>query len=331
MRVIVTGGAGFIGSAMVWKLNREGVDDILIVDALGTDTKWKNLVPLRFDDVVSPDALMTNIGAFQPDSIIHMGACSATTERDADYLLGNNYRYTRTLAEWCAGRGVRFVYASSAATYGDGEQGFDDDTTQIHTFAPLNMYGYSKQLFDLYARRVGLLNQIVGLKFFNVFGPNEYHKGGMTSVVYNAFHQVRAGEPIKLFKSYRPDYDDGGQVRDFIYVKDIASVMYRLLTDARNVNGLFNLGTGEARSWNHLAHAVFAALDREPRIEYIEMPDALKGQYQYRTDAVMDRLTDALAQTGGAPLSFLPLEDSVRDYVQGYLAPGVRPLHPDKG
>jgi len=316
---------------MVWKLNREGVRDILIVDALGTDTKWKNLVPLQFEDVVSPPALLAHIGAFAPDAIIHMGACSATTERDADYLLENNYRYTKTLAEWCAGRGVRFIYASSGATYGDGEHGFDDDTSQIHRLAPLNMYGYSKQLFDLHARRAGLLNQIVGLKFFNVFGPNEYHKGGMTSVVYNAFHQARNGEAIKLFKSYRPDYENGGQVRDFVYVKDIVNVMYRLLTEARGVNGLFNLGTGRARSWNHLAHAVFAAMDLEPRIEYIEMPDSLRGQYQYRTDAVMDRLIEALALSGGEPLTFLPLEESVRDYVQGYLAPGVRPLHPDAG
>jgi ADP-L-glycero-D-manno-heptose 6-epimerase len=324
MRVIVTGGAGFIGSAFVWRLNREGVDDVLIVDRLGTDMKWKNLVPLRFTDIVAPEVLLGDPGRFAPDAIVHMGACSATTERDADYLLENNYRYTRTLAEWATLHGVRFIYASSAATYGDGEQGFDDDPARIPHLAPINMYGYSKQLFDAYALRTGLLDKMVGLKFFNVFGPNEYHKVGMVSMVYRAFHQAQAEGVVRLFRSYRPEYPDGGQVRDFIYVKDVVDAMYWLLAARPNVNGLFNLGTGTARSWNDLANAVFAALGKPPKIEYIPMPDALVGQYQYFTEAKMDRLRAA-----GCPVEFGSLEGSVSDYVRGYLLPGARPLHPE--
>lgn len=322
MRVVVTGGAGLIGSAFVWKLNREGVRDIFIVDNLGTDARWKNLIPLRFNDIVSPTAFLSDPGALRPDAIVHMGACSATTERDADYLLENNYRYTKTLAEWAAAHNVRFVNASSAATYGDGEQGFDDDPAKVDSLAPINMYGYSKQLFDLYAQRTGLDRKTVSLKFFNVFGPNEYHKAGMVSMVYRAFHQIQEEGQVRLFRSHRLDYTDGGQMRDFIYVKDVCSAMWWLVQNP-HVNGLYNLGTGKARSWNDLAHSVFAALNREPKIEYIPLPDALVGQYQYFTEAKMNRL--ALT---GCPVNFAPLEDSVRDYVQNYLLPGVRVLHP---
>ena len=305
---------------MVWELNRRGVDDVLIVDNLGMDGKWKNLPSLRFSDIVTPESLISDPGAFETDAIIHLGACSATTERDASYLLENNYRYTRTLAEWAARHGIRFIYASSGATYGGGEQGFDDDPARMASLVPLNMYGYSKQLFDLHAQRTGLSSKIVGLKFFNVFGPNEYHKGSMTSVPFNAFHSAQADGVIRLFRSYRPDYADGEQARDFIYVKDVTAVMAWLLENPM-VNGLYNLGTGQARSWNALAKAVFAALGKPESIEYIPMPETLIGQYQYRTEAMMARLAAT-----GCPVAFRSLEDSVRDYVQGYLLPGVRPL-----
>jgi ADP-L-glycero-D-manno-heptose 6-epimerase len=323
-RVIVTGGAGFIGSALVWKLNREGIDDILIVDNLGTSAKWKNLVGLRYADYLHKDAFLRQIQAgilgFVPDAIVHLGACSATTETDADYLMANNTHYTRLLAEWAVARGVRFLYASSAATYGDGEHGFSDDDAITPRLRPLNRYGYSKHLFDLQARRSGLAEKIVGVKFFNVFGPNEYHKGPMTSVVYNAFHQVSAGDPIRLFRSYRDEYADGGQVRDFVYVKDCVDVLYWWLTNPQ-VNGLFNLGTGTARSWNDLARAVFAALGQSPRIAYIDMPVALQGGYQYFTEARMEKLRAA-----GYTAAFTSLEDAVADYVRHYLDRGLVPL-----
>lgn len=316
MKVVVTGGAGFIGSATVWKLNEQGIDDVLIVDELGADEKWKNLVGLNFADYWDKAEFLRRVESdtlgFRPDAIVHMGACSATTERDADYLMRNNYRYTDTLAEWSVRRDVRFLYASSAATYGDGERGFDDEIDIAH-LAPLNMYGYSKQLFDLRAARTGLASHIVGLKFFNVFGPNEYHKADMTSVVFKAFHQITEDGAIRLFQSYRPEYGDGDQQRDFVYVKDCVEVMWWLLQHPE-VNGLFNVGTGQARSWNDLARAIFAAMGREPSIEYIPMPPALQGKYQYFTQATTTKL-----QKVGCPVHFRPLEASVRDYVQGYL------------
>ena len=322
MKVIVTGGAGLIGSAFVWRLNQAGITDILIVDDLGSTEKWRNLVGLRWTEYLHKDAFLGRLDnlPFTPDAIVHMGACSATTERDADYLMENNYRYTRRLAEWCVKYDVRFVYASSAATYGDGAQGFRDDEAALDSLVPLNMYGYSKHLFDLHAHRTGLLRQIVGLKFFNVFGPNEYDKGGMVSVPYTAFHQIQETGRVKLFRSYRPDYGDGEQRRDFIYVKDVVEAMW-WLTQNRDVNGLFNLGTGTARSWNDLARALFVALRREPNIEYIPMPDVLQGKYQYHTQADMTKLRAA-----GYDAPFLTLEESVRDYAVGYLAPGLQRL-----
>jgi ADP-L-glycero-D-manno-heptose 6-epimerase len=317
--VIVTGGAGFIGSAIVWKLNEQGIDDVLIVDELGTDEKWKNLVGLRFADYLHKDEFLKRVEAdavgFDADAVVHMGACSATTERDADYLMRNNFRYTDTLAHWSLRHGSRFVYASSAATYGEGEHGFDD-RDPIDGLKPLNMYGYSKHLFDLKARREGMLDHVAGLKFFNVFGPNEYHKADMTSVVYKAFGQIAGDGVIRLFQSYRPEYGHGDQLRDFVYVKDCVDVIWWLLQNPQ-VNGLFNVGTGQARSWNDLARAIFAALGREPQIEYIPMPEALQGKYQYFTEAKGEKLLQA-----GCDVHFRPLEDSVADYVQGYLQKG---------
>ena len=316
--IVITGGAGFIGSAFVWRLNQEGIDDILIIDSLGTDDKWKNLVNLRFADYIHKDDFLRMICddrvPFDVSAIVHMGACSSTTERDADYLWNNNYLYTKTLAEWSLQRGIRFIYASSAATYGDGTQGFSDDHSKINILKPINMYGYSKQLFDLWALKNHVENKIAGIKFFNVFGPNEYHKADMTSVIFKAFHQIKETGKVRLFKSYLPKYPDGGQLRDFVYVKDCLNVMWWLFNNPA-ANGIFNLGTGKARTWNDLIKAVFAAMGIKTNIEYIEMPESLRNQYQYFTEAQMSKLKKA----AGCPVVFSPLEDSVRDYVVNYL------------
>ena len=315
--IIVTGGAGFIGSAFVWKLNQEGINDIVIVDQLGTDDKWKNLVNLRFEDYIHKDDFQQMINAdkvsFKISAIVHMGACSSTTESDADYLWNNNYLYTKTLAKWSLKHQIRFIYASSAATYGDGTQGFSDDHSKISQLRPINMYGYSKQIFDLWVLRNSLEKKIAGIKFFNVFGPNEYHKGDMTSVIFKAFHQIRETGKVKLFKSYKKEYKDGGQLRDFVYIKDCIDVMWWLFKNP-DVNGIFNLGTGRARTWNDLIKAVFAAMKKKTNIEYIAMPEALRNQYQYFTQAEMKKLKSA-----GCPVKFSSLEDSVQDYVTKHL------------
>jgi ADP-L-glycero-D-manno-heptose 6-epimerase len=315
--IIVTGGAGFIGSAFVWKLNQEGIDDITIVDQLGTDDKWKNLVNRRFVDYIHKDDFLQMICAdkvpFKISAIVHMGACSSTTERDADYLWNNNYLYTKTLAEWALKRGIRFVYASSAATYGDGTQGFSDDHSKINQLRPINMYGYSKQVFDLWVLRNSVEKNSAGIKFFNVFGPNEYHKADMTSVIFKAFQQIRGTGKVKLFKSYKKEYKDGGQLRDFVYVKDCVNAMWWLFKNPK-ANGIFNLGTGNARTWNDLIKAVFSAMKKKTNIEYIEMPQSLRNQYQYFTEAQINKLKKA-----GGPVKFSSLEDSVRDYVVNYL------------
>ena len=315
-RIIVTGGAGFIGSAFIWKLNKERIEDILVVDNLKDNPKWRNLVGLRYSDYLHKDIfikkVLNNELEYQPDAIVHMGACSSTTEPDADYLMENNYRYTRILAEWAVSRGIRFIYASSAATYGDGEKGFSD-TAVLDTLRPINRYGYSKHLFDLYAERNGLLKNIAGIKFFNVFGPNEYHKGDMTSMVFKAFHQIRKSGSVKLFKSYRDAYKDGEQKRDFVYIKDCIDVMWWILNN-NEINGLLNLGTGIARSWNDLVNPIFTAMDIPLNIEYIDMPENLKNSYQYFTQAEMDHVNGL-----GCPISFRSLEDSVSDYVANHL------------
>ncbi len=317
-RLIVTGGAGFIGSATIWQLNRLGYDDIICVDALRSGDKWKNLVGLRITDAIHKDEFLStlrrNSGAYQADTVIHFGACSATTERDADYLLENNTHYTSELCEWSLERHARFIYASSAATYGEAAGGFDDDPARLESLVPLNMYGFSKHLFDLQAARSGLLSQIVGLKFFNVFGPNEYHKGDMMSVVCKAHRQITDTGELTLFQSHRDGIGDGEQQRDFVYVKDATAVIAWLVA-APQVHGLFNLGTGKARSWNALAKAVFAAMQREPNIRYIPMPESIRDRYQYFTQASMSQLNAA-----GCPVKFSSLEDSVHDYVRNYLA-----------
>lgn len=316
-RIVVTGAAGFIGRNTVAALNERGVDELLLVDALGKEDKWRNLVGLRFADLLDPGQFMDSFAQLAPDiqAVIHLGACSSTTERDADFLLINNYRYTRTLSEWCLERGIRFIYASSAATYGDGTQGYSDDDKSTPTLKPLNMYGYSKHMFDLWALRAGLFDRIVGLKYFNVFGPHEDHKGDMRSVVNKACGQILDCKEVSLFKSYRNDIADGEQQRDFIYVKDAVDVTLYFL-DHPDLGGLFNCGTGRARTWKDLAQAVYAALDLQPNIRFIEMPEGLRAKYQYFTEAEMDKLRRA-----GYIRAFTSLEDGVRDYVRNYLVP----------
>jgi ADP-L-glycero-D-manno-heptose 6-epimerase len=320
-RVLVTGGAGFIGSALVWALNRHGCERIMVCDRLGTDEKWRNLTPLRFADYVEADDLLPRLqkGALgQFNLVLHLGACSSTTERDASFLLRNNYEFTRDLAAWSLANKTRFVYASSAATYGDGSAGMEDDEAKLDTLRPLNMYGYSKHLFDLHAQRAGFLNRIIGLKYFNVFGPNEDHKGDMRSVVHKSFGQVRDTGVIRLFKSHRPDYHDGEQKRDFLYVKDAAAMTLHLAANEK-AGGLFNIGSGGARAWLDLARAVFAALKREPKIEFIEMPEGIRDKYQYFTQANLGRLRAA-----GYTAPVTSLEEAVNNYVGNYLTPDKR-------
>ncbi|HEX5283535.1 MAG TPA: ADP-glyceromanno-heptose 6-epimerase [Bryocella sp.] len=321
--IIVTGAAGFIGRNVVAELNARGEHDLILVDELGKDEKWKNLVGLRYEDIVSAEdflGLLEQNAYADARAVIHLGACSATTERDADYLLRNNYQYTRVLCNWAQEQGARFVYASSAATYGDGSQGYDDSDAATPTLRPLNMYGYSKQMFDLWALKHQLFDQgeggnIVGLKYFNVYGPYEDHKGDMRSVVVKSFEQIRCSGEVKLFKSYRPQYKDGEQMRDFIYVKDAVDVtLHFALQDAGTPGGLFNCGTGKARTWLDLARAVFGAMRREAKIEFIEMPKELQGKYQYFTQAKTEKLRAA-----GYTREFTSLEEGVREYVQAYL------------
>ena len=323
-RILVTGGAGFIGSALVWALNQRGRSDIVVTDFLGSDEKWKNLVPLKFADYVDATEfrrhLAQNAAVFGKFScVFHLGACSATTEKNAAYLADNNYGYTKELAAWSLAQGARFIYASSAATYGDGAQGMDDKDEDLARLRPLNMYGYSKHLFDLHAQRVGWLPRIVGVKYFNVFGPNEDHKGDMRSLVNKAYQQILATGRVQLFKSHKPEFKDGEQMRDFLYVKDAVEMTLHFAEQASSAGGLFNLGSGEANTWLTLTRAIFAALGREPKIEFVDMPEVLRGKYQYFTQADVSKL-----RTSGYARPMTALGEAVRDYVQGYLVPGKK-------
>ena len=317
-RVLVTGGAGFIGSALAWGLNRRGCSRIVIADRLGTTAKWQNLRGLRFEDYLEAGDLLQRLeheelGEF--DLVLHMGACSATTERDASYLARNNYEFSKQLSQWALRHGVAFVYASSAATYGDGAAGMDDDPAAIERLRPLNMYGYSKLLFDRWARDQGLLSRLAGLRFFNVFGPNEGHKGEMRSLVHKAYAQVRDEGVVRLFRSHHPDFRDGEQRRDFVYVKDVVDMTLHVA--AHGATGLFNVGTGGAHTWLDLVRPIFSALDVPERIEFIDMPDTLRGTYQYHTQADVSRLRAA-----GYTRPPTPLAAAVADYVTTYLVPG---------
>lgn len=316
--ILVTGGAGLIGSALVWYLNTLGLEDILVADRLDASEKWKHLVPLRFTDYVDADDFLDHVTNYREhygkfSTVFHLGACSSTTETDADMLMRNNYEYTKALAHWAIDEGARFVYASSAATYGALEDGLSDGA-DLHSLRPLNMYAYSKHLFDLYAQRTGMAGKIVGLKYFNVFGPNEDHKGDMRSIVYKAYHQIKATGSVRLFKSYRPEFRDGEQCRDFLYVKDaVAMTVHAAESD---VNGILNVGSGEANTWLDLVRPIFAAMNVPERIEFIEMPETLQCKYQYRTKADMQKM---MASGYNRPLT--PLADAVSDYVTNYLIP----------
>uniref|UniRef100_A0A7V3E8Q4 ADP-L-glycero-D-manno-heptose-6-epimerase n=1 Tax=Ignavibacterium album TaxID=591197 RepID=A0A7V3E8Q4_9BACT len=315
--IIVTGGAGFIGSAIVWRLNSLGNDNIIIVDELGTTEKWKNLVGLKFQEFIHKDdfisAVVEDTIEFPVEAIIHMGANSSTTEKNADHLFSNNYLYTQELAKYCLSKNIRFIYASSAATYGDGSLGFDDDESKLETLRPLNMYGYSKQLFDLWAKRNKVLDKIVGIKYFNVYGPNEYHKGDMRSVVHKAFEQVRDTGKVRLFKSLNPNYKDGEQMRDFVYVKDAVDMTLHFL-EHRDKNGIYNVGSGKARTWIDLVTALFKAVGKPVNIEFIDLPENLKEKYQYFTEANLAKIKSA-----GYNKPITSLEDGVNDYVKNYL------------
>jgi ADP-L-glycero-D-manno-heptose 6-epimerase len=318
--LLVTGGAGFIGSNIVASLNEAGRTDIAVNDLLGTDEKWRNLGRRQVADVVPPDQLLAWLDGRKLDAVIHMGAISDTTATDADLVLNTNFRLSLHLLDWCTATRTPFIYASSAATYGDGAQGFRDDASPaaLLRLRPLNLYGWSKHLFDLaVADRVSsgarLPPQWVGLKFFNVFGPNEYHKGAMMSLVAKRFEDARDGKPVRLFKSHRPDVADGEQKRDFIHVDDAVAVV-RWALDTPSVSGIFNVGTGEARSFRDLVSAMFRALGKEPNIDYIETPEAIRANYQYFTQSNVENLRRA-----GYDAAFTPLEEGVARYVTRFL------------
>jgi ADP-L-glycero-D-manno-heptose 6-epimerase len=337
-RILVTGGAGFIGSAIVWALNRRGRSNIVVTDFLEPSKRWqdsvplgvnvpskrRNLEPLRFSEFVEADSFRSRI-ASHPDSfgafscVFHLGACSSTTETNAAYLEDVNFEYTRLLAGWALSRGSRFIYASSAATYGDGSSGMDDVSGDLSRLHPLNLYGRSKQSFDLHAQAQGWLSHIVGLKYFNVFGPNEDHKGDMRSVVHKACQQIQSSGCVQLFKSHRPDYRDGEQKRDFLYVKDAVEMTLHFAEEAPAAAGLFNIGSGHAHTWLELVNPIFASLSLPPRIDFIEMPEVLRDKYQYFTQADISKL-----RATGFTRPLTPLADAVRDYVLNHIVPDKR-------
>ncbi len=318
--LLVTGAAGFIGSNVVAGLNEAGRTDVAVNDIIGAEGKWRNLAKRQVADVVPPAELFRWLDGRKLDGVIHMGAISDTTATDADLVLENNFRLSLKLLDWCAETRTPFLYASSAATYGDGTAGFSDDWSleALKKLQPINLYGWSKHLFDLAiveraVKKEKLPPQWCGLKFFNVFGPNEYHKGEMMSLVCKRFDDVKAGRAVRLFKSHKPGIADGDQRRDFIYVDDCVSVIHWLM-DSPNVSGIFNVGTGKARSFRDLITAEFRALGREPNIEYIDMPENIRGQYQYFTQAGVDNIRRA-----GYNAGFTPLEDAVGQYVTKFL------------
>lgn len=319
--IVLTGGSGFIGSCFLRKLNDEGINDVLVVDHIATTDKWKNLLKKRFSGLVHKNDFLsklyenkyTNI-----EAIIHLGACSSTTERNSDYLLNNNYEYSVSIAKYSADKDIRFIYASSAATYGDGTKGYSDE--DFYTLEPLNGYGFSKHIFDLWVLDNKLDKQFVGIKYFNVFGPNEYHKGNMSSMVFKSYNQIVQNGYVNLFKSNNTNFADGNQRRDFIYVKDCNTALWKFLNN-KTINGIFNLGTGKSRTWIDLVNACFASLAKidpkysETKINYIDMPESISEQYQNYTQADMSKFKKC-------NIDFVPteLEDSVNDYISNYLS-----------
>ncbi len=318
---IVTGAAGFIGSVLVQKLNSMGIENIVCVDRLEDDDKWLNLRGLKFDQYIHADEFIQKkfldfVFSKNIQGIFHMGACSSTTETDVDYLMKNNLEYSQIIFEYCAEFNVPLCYASSAATYGGGEFGYSDEHEEIEKFQPLNPYGYSKHLMDEWALKQDLLpSRWYGVKFFNVYGPNEYHKGSMKSVVCHAYKQIKETGKMKLFKSYKEGFEDGEQLRDFVYVKDVVDAMVMLMhTEHDGQSGIYNLGTGTARTFDDLVEATFKAMQVKENVEYIDMPDHLKNQYQYFTEAKMDKLLSVFPD-----FKFHTLEEGVHDYVRNYL------------
>ena len=323
--LLVTGGAGFIGSNLVAGLNEAGRTDIVVNDALGNAGKWRNLGKRQLADVVPPGELIGWLDSRKLEAVFHLGAISDTTATDADAVLATNFRLSLRLLDWCTATRTPFIYASSAATYGSGSKGFSDDgdPAALRRLRPLNLYGWSKHLFDLVvadraARHAALPPQWAGLKFFNVFGPNEYHKGEMMSLIAKRFDEAKTGYPVRLFKSHRDGIRDGDQRRDFIYVDDAVAVV-RWLVETPQASGLFNVGTGKARSFRDMMTAMFAALGRAPNIEYIAMPDTIRDSYQYFTQASVEKL-----QRAGYNAGFTPLEDAVKRYVTAFLDQGDR-------
>jgi ADP-L-glycero-D-manno-heptose 6-epimerase len=316
--IVVTGGAGFIGSALIWQLNKRGEEKIIIIDELGKDDKWKNLVGLKFSDFMNKDEFIKRVKEenvpFDDSTVIHMGACSATTEKDADYLMKNNFQYSLELCRYCIPRRARFVYASSAATYGDGSNGYEDNENSLEQLKPLNMYGYSKHLFDLWIKKNKIQDKVAGLKFFNVYGPNEYHKEDMRSIVHKAYEQIRDTGKVKLFKSNSPEYKDGEQKRDFVYIKDAVDMICFFL-DNPEKNGIYNVGTGKARTWNDIVTSIFKAMGKPVNIEYVDMPAEIRNKYQNFTQAELKKINDA-----GYSKPITSIEEGVDDYVKNYLS-----------
>ena len=311
--IIVTGGAGLIGSAIIWKLNQRNIDDILVVDQLCSDDRWKNLSPLKFKDYINKNDLICNLMQNKYKKIthiIHMGACSSTTEKDVDYLMRNNYEYSKKLFHYCTDNFIEFVYASSCATYGDGSNGYNDQDVDIEKYRPLNPYGYSKHLFDLYVKKNNGFNKTIGLKFSNVFGCNELHKQNMMSMVCKSYFQIKQTGKVQLFKSYNDNYKDGQQVRDFVYVKDVANMVVDAVFKP-HTSGLFNVGSGEQHSWNQLVKHVFCALKKDVNIQYIDMPQNIKQHYQYYTQAKTKKL-----QNRNVQINITPFEEAIFDTIK---------------
>lgn len=321
--IIITGAAGLIGSAVVRELNQLGYQDLLLVDRLGSGQKWKNIRSLRFADYIEKDdfenQFLNSNHSLWPKitGIVHLGACSSTIETNASYLIENNFRFSKLMASKAAHHSIRMVYASSAATYGDGEQGFLDTEADIEKYRPLNPYGYSKQLFDLYLKQKSFKPHFAGIKYFNIFGPNEFHKGPMISMVLRGFRQIQETGSLQLFKSYNPNYQDGKQIRDFLYVTDAAKMTLYLLLTAKDKNGLFNVGSGVASTWIDLGNSIFKAVNKEPNIIFIDMPESLRPNYQYFTQAPIQKIKQI-----GYQEPITSLDEAISDYVQNYLMNG---------
>lgn len=316
--IAITGGTGFIGSVLAWKFNELGIKDILIVDQnISCPVKNKNISKRSYLDCIESDVFIENLEKMAiPDlkAVFHMGACSSTTETNTDYLKENNFEYSKRIAQWCLNNNAYLAYASSAATYGAGEHGFSDNDSLTHKLKPLNPYGQSKLDFDCWVLKNNFEKEITGFRFFNVYGPNEYHKGDMRSLVHKGYEQIQKTGKLRLFKSYKPEYSHGGQQRDFVYVKDVVDTLIWFYTHSA-IKGIYNLGQGTAQSWNDLAHALFRACSQSPVIEYFDMPQAIRNQYQYFTQADLSKLRKA-----GYPALFQNLESGVGDYVANYLS-----------